>query len=30
MGYFSVMYGAAASGNLEMVKFLHEEKTDTN
>ncbi|MEN6455210.1 MAG: ankyrin repeat domain-containing protein [Prolixibacteraceae bacterium] len=26
MGYFSVMYGAAASGNLEMVKFLHEEK----
>lgn len=26
MGYFSVMHGATASGNLEMVKFLHEEK----
>jgi ankyrin repeat protein len=26
LDYFSVMNGAAASGNLELVKFLHEEK----
>ncbi|MDP2166814.1 MAG: ankyrin repeat domain-containing protein [Thermodesulfovibrionales bacterium] len=26
MGFFSVMLGAAASGNLDIVKYLHEEK----